>query len=100
MTSPTYSGYCSRTLRAEVQPKRLAHVEKAAMSQPLQKQPSLPVRRAFVVQFRAEAELEQGCFRGRVEHVLSGQVTKFSSVEELLAFFAHVLSQERQPRGP
>jgi hypothetical protein len=67
------------------------------MSQPLKEQPSLPVRRAFVVQFRAEAELEQGCFTGRVEHVLSGQATKFSSPEELLAFFDYVLRQEQWP---
>src|SRR5215471_16605167 len=79
MTSDTQSRYCSRTLRPEVQLKRLAHVEKAAMPSALQKRPSLPVNRAFVVQFRAEAELEQGVFTGRVEHVLSGQATKFSS---------------------
>jgi hypothetical protein len=49
------------------------------------------------VQFRAEAELGQGCFTGRVEHVLSGQATKFSSLEELLAFFDYVLRQEQWP---
>ncbi len=70
------------------------------MSEPLKEQPSLPVRRAFVVQFRAEAELEHDCFTGRVEHVASGEATRFSSVEELLAFFARVLGQEHWPRGP
>jgi hypothetical protein len=71
-----------------------------AMSESLKEQPSLPVRRAFVVQFRAEAELEQGYCTGRVEHVLSGKAAKFSSVEELLAFFARVLRQNQWPRGP
>jgi hypothetical protein len=65
------------------------------MSEPLKEQPSLPVRRAFVVQFRIETELEHDCFTGRVEHVQSGQATKFSSVEELVAFFACVLKQEQ-----
>lgn len=71
-----------------------------AMSQSRKEQPSLPVRRAFVVQFRAEAELEHSDFTGRVEHVLSGQATRFSSLEELLAFFVRVLGQKQWPRGP
>ena len=58
--------------------------------------PSLPVRRAFVVQFRAEADMEQQRFVGRVEHVVSGQATLFHSLEELLAFFEQVLAQERR----
>jgi hypothetical protein len=58
--------------------------------------PSLPVQRAFVVQFRAEADVEQGKFAGRVEHVVSGQATRFYSLDELLAFFAQILSQERR----
>ena len=70
------------------------------MSPSQQNHPSLPVKRAFVVQFRAEAELAQGYFTGRVEHVRSGQATKFTSVEELLTFFRCILSQEQQPRGP
>ncbi len=70
------------------------------MAEPQKEQPSLPVRRAFVVQFRAEVEVDQGVFTGRVEHVASGEVTRFSSVEELLAFFARVLGQEHWPRGP
>jgi hypothetical protein len=58
--------------------------------------PSLPVRRAFVVQFRTEADLKQGKFTGRVEHVVSGQATRFHSLEELLTFLAQVLTQERR----
>jgi hypothetical protein len=58
--------------------------------------PSLPAQRAFVVQFRAEADLKQGKLTGRVEHVVSGQATRFHSLDELLTFFAHVLTQERR----
>ena len=62
--------------------------------------PSLPVQRAFVVQFRAEADLKQGKFVGRVEHVVSGQASRFHSLDELLAFFAQVLSRARtEPPG-
>jgi hypothetical protein len=71
------------------------------MSEPLKEYPSLPVHRAFVVQFRAGANLnQQGSFSGRVEHVLSGQATRFSSITELVGFFRHILGQEQQPRGP
>ncbi len=49
--------------------------------------------RAFVVQFRAETEVEAGRFVGRAEHVVSGEVTHFFTLEELLAFMARVLGE-------
>ena len=51
------------------------------MSQP---QPTLPTNRAFVVQFRAQPSGASRGWEGRVEHVVSGQVTHFQSLEELL----------------
>ncbi len=67
-------------------------------------EPSLPTNRAFVVQFRAETELERGRCAGRVEHVVSGQATHFASLEELVAFMGQVLtavraSHRRNPGG-
>ena len=50
---------------------------------------------AFVVQFRAETEVERGACTGRVEHVVSGQAMHFQSLEELLAFIARVLATVR-----
>lgn len=47
---------------------------------------------AFVVQFRESVDLEHGPVIGRVEHVVSGQVTRFASLEELTAFFMRVLT--------
>jgi hypothetical protein len=45
-----------------------------------------------VVQFRAPpAEAKMG-WQGRVEHVVSGQMTHFQSLEELLAFICRVLA--------
>ena len=55
-------------------------------------QPSLPANRAFVVQLHAEAQVEQGEFRGRVEHIVSMQATHFSSLEELAAFMVKVVT--------
>ena len=49
-------------------------------------QPSLPANRAFVVQLHAEARVEQGEFKGRVEHIVSMRATHFHSLEELVAF--------------
>jgi len=47
------------------------------------------------VQFRVETELAQGRCVGRVEHVVSGQATRFDTLDELLAFLARVLATVR-----
>jgi hypothetical protein len=47
------------------------------------------------VQFRAETEVVHRRFEGRVEHVVSGQATRFHSLEGLLAFMARVLTEVR-----
>jgi hypothetical protein len=52
----------------------------------------MPTQRAFVIQFRPEADVKQGRFEGRVEHVASGQAAHFHSLDELLAFLARVLT--------
>ena len=57
--------------------------------------PSLPSDRAFVVQLRGDAAVEQGDFRGRVEHLVSGQTTHFESVEEVMAFIARVVAAQQ-----
>jgi hypothetical protein len=54
--------------------------------------PPLPTNRAFVVQFRAQPAGAQMGWEGRVEHVVSGQMTHFHSLEELLAFMRRVLA--------
>jgi len=60
-------------------------------------QPSLPANRAFVVQFRAQPTETSAAYEGRVEHLLSGQVGRFHSLEELLAFMVRVLSEVQEP---
>jgi len=56
----------------------------------------LSVTCAFVVQFRTDTVVEQGCLAGRVEHVVSGQAIDFESLEILLAFISGVPRAERE----
>jgi len=44
----------------------------------------LPANHAFVVQLSGEAVGTHDSFCGRVEHVVSGRVTQFETLEELL----------------
>jgi hypothetical protein len=60
-------------------------------------QPSLPAKRAFVVQVHTDANVEQGQWLGRVEHLVSFQATHFKSIEELLAFMVKVMSESPPP---
>jgi hypothetical protein len=53
--------------------------------------PTLPTNHAFLVQFRAQSPETPMAWEGRVEHVVSGQVTHFHALEELLTFMEHVL---------
>ena len=55
-------------------------------------EPALPTNRAFVVQFRARAGVTPSPTEGRVEHLVSGQATHFSSWDELRRFLAQVLT--------
>ena len=78
----------NRVVRRDTQDVRIP------ASQPIQADeiaPSLPANRAFVVQFRSESEAGQ--LSGRVEHIESGQSARFTSEEELAAFYRHVLAQ-------
>jgi hypothetical protein len=60
--------------------------------------PSLPTNRVFVVQVRLEPAGAPSPYDGRVEHLVSGQVARFHSLEELLAFMIRVLA-DVQPQA-
>jgi len=60
----------------------------------------LPADRAFVVQLWATAEVAPGRLAGRVEHVVSGQEARFTSLEEVWAFMAQVLAAQEGDRFP
>lgn len=44
-------------------------------------QPTLPTNHAFLIQFRAQIPEAPMAWGGRVEHVVSGQVTYFDAPE-------------------
>jgi hypothetical protein len=44
--------------------------------------------RGFVVQLRLDADPARGIFRGRIQHVRSGDAAHFDSLEELAGFIA------------
>jgi hypothetical protein len=46
-----------------------------------------------VVQFRSQTTSAEPTYEGRVEHVVSGQVARFHSLEELLAFMIRLLAE-------
>ena len=67
------------------------------MSYPPHSSSPLSVRRAFVVQFRADTYVEAGWVAGRVAHIASRATTAFDSLEALMAFIHRVLQHTRDP---
>jgi hypothetical protein len=55
-----------------------------------------PIQHAFVVQFAAETTLDVTGITGRVEHLVSGQATRFRSLEALFAFMTARLQEVQQ----
>jgi len=53
----------------------------------------LPPERAFVVQFYADTGLDTRHMTGRIEHVISGQVSHFHSLATLLSFITRILAE-------
>lgn len=52
-----------------------------------------PLRKAFVLQFSADAGPQTGLFRGRIEHVTSGDQVAFDSTEQFWTFVRTVLTR-------
>ena len=57
----------------------------------LERRPAFAPTQAFVVQFGRETAVDTGRMAGRVEHVVSGKVARFRSLEERVAFLTEVL---------
>lgn len=53
-------------------------------------------KRSFVIQFLSEAN----AFEGRVEHVASGDSAQFATADELIAFLARVLDEQKDLNPP
>jgi hypothetical protein len=61
------------------------------MKPALERSPTFAPERAFVVQFGRETAVDVGRLVGRVEHVVSRQVARFQSLDELVVFMTEVL---------
>ena len=60
--------------------------------------PTLPVWKAFLVQFGRDAGVTAGAFEGRVEHLSSGRRVHFGSRTELLTVLGSLLDEvAREP---
>ena len=62
--------------------------------------PLFPANRAFVVQFQGPAEETTLLEHGRVEHLVSGQATRFASLDELLKFVKQILLEVQEVPNP
>jgi hypothetical protein len=51
-----------------------------------------PFNRAFVVQLQSDPNSPTPVFEGSVEHVSSGRLVRFRSLEEMAAFMSEVLA--------
>lgn len=59
--------------------------------------PTLPVWKAFAVQFSTETSAARGVFSGRVEHLNSGRRARFVSKADLLAVLERMLGDIEEP---
>jgi hypothetical protein len=59
--------------------------------------PAYSTQCAFVVQSHADTDVAQHEVQGRAEHIVSGQVTNFQTVEELAQFMVQVLTSPTEP---
>lgn len=55
-------------------------------------EPTLPRDRAFVVQLRGDAALDDGAVRGRVEHLVTGETARFETGDQLCRCLMRLLA--------
>jgi hypothetical protein len=59
----------------------------------------LPTDRVFLIRLSSIAEPSAGIYRGRIEHIRSGRITRFSSIEKVEQFISEVLAEEMEAVG-
>ena len=60
----------------------------------------LPSDRVFLIRLSGNAEPAAGENHGRVEHIRSGRISRFSSLDNLEQFISEVLAKENKPSDP
>jgi hypothetical protein len=66
------------------------------MSQHTREKSPLSVHRAFVVYLSTRADVIRGQWEGKAEHIVSGQVTHFHSLDDLAGFITRVLTKKKE----
>ncbi len=61
--------------------------------------PLYPANRAFVIEIHRDATVADGGFSGRVEHLTSARVLRFSDLESLLRFLADANGGNGEDQG-
>jgi hypothetical protein len=72
--------------------------ERSAVASEQGEVPTLPVYKAFVVQFPRETRSQAGIFAGRVEHMSSGRRARLAAKQELLAALGTMLDELGEER--
>jgi hypothetical protein len=54
----------------------------------------LPSNRVFLIRLSSVADPSAGIHRGRIEHIRSGKLLRFSSLDKVEEFISQVLSEE------
>jgi hypothetical protein len=65
----------------------------------LEQSPQFAPTQAFVVQFGRDTAVDAGRIAGRVEHVVSGKMARFQSLDDLMAFMTAVLREVEEVRS-
>ena len=55
----------------------------------------LPTNRVFLIRLSSDAEPNEASYCGRIEHVQSGRVTRFTKLDEVETFFNEMLEGAR-----
>ena len=72
------------------------HIDRSVTPVPAPRVPApLSPDWAFVVQLREGSTFSPEGMQGRVEHIVSGEATLFSSLEEVRAFMENALAAQR-----
>lgn len=57
----------------------------------------LPTNRVFLIRLSDSADPAAGVLQGRIEHIRSGLIRRFSSIEKAEQFISEILAEEKEP---
>jgi len=60
----------------------------------------LPSDRVFLIRLSGKAEPAAGKHHGRIEHIRTGRIARFTSLDNLEQFISEVLTTQNESTGP